>query len=191
MPRVRRRHGDHAGVRRSPRWARRGEAVVARNEAVLSRNDAQRRQEQAEELLAFMLGNYRGELQNSAGGSSSNHGRQSAGLFRGDQSRDLSDIALARQAKRCIRWARPGSAKARANEAADAFANPTSARGPHRPPPQGCGDAHRANEGRGVDVPDLCPPGRFCRRASLAEILRNSALASSRSKARLRGRSAN
>ena len=43
-------------------WRARGEAVVARNEAVFSRNDAQRRQDQAEDVLAFMLGDFRDDL---------------------------------------------------------------------------------------------------------------------------------
>jgi hypothetical protein len=72
----------------------------SRNEAVLARNDAQRRQDQAEELHAYMLGDVRKEVERV--------GRLDAleavfnasfAYFNSAHASDLTDTALARQAK--------------------------------------------------------------------------------------------
>jgi len=79
------------------------QAVIAtrasRAEAV-ARADAQRRQEQAEALLTFMLGNFRDELKKIGRLSLLDAvGAQAMAYFAGADPRDLTDTALARQAK--------------------------------------------------------------------------------------------
>lgn len=72
----------------------------ARNDALLARNDAQRRQEGAEDVLAFMLGDFRGDLKKL--GRLDLLGRvgdKAMAYFDALDARDVTDTALARQAK--------------------------------------------------------------------------------------------
>lgn len=72
----------------------------ARNEAVLARNDAQRRQDQAEDVLAFMLNDFREELK-KVGRTDllTKVGDKAMTYFDALDPRDLTDTALARHAK--------------------------------------------------------------------------------------------
>ena len=72
----------------------------ARNEAVLARNDAQRRQDQAEDTLAFMLGDFRDDLKKVGQlALLEKVGNKAQGYFATADPRDLTDTALTRQAK--------------------------------------------------------------------------------------------
>lgn len=65
-----------------------------------ARNDAQRRQDQAEDVLAFMLGDFRGELKKLGRLDLLDQvGNKAMAYFDSLDSRDLTDTALARQAK--------------------------------------------------------------------------------------------
>jgi len=68
-----------------------------------ARNDAQRRQDQAEDVLAFMLGDFRDEL-NKLGQLPllDRVGKKASNYFDSLDPRDLTDTALARQAKALI-----------------------------------------------------------------------------------------
>lgn len=81
-------------------WRARGEALVARNEAVLARNDAQRRQDSAEDVLAFMLGDFRDDLKKVGQlPLLEKVGNKAQAYFETADPRDLTDTALNRQAK--------------------------------------------------------------------------------------------
>lgn len=81
-------------------WRARGEALIARNEAVLARDDARRRQDQAEDTLAFMLGDFRAELKKVGQlALLEKVGNQALKYFDTANPRDLTDTALARHAK--------------------------------------------------------------------------------------------
>lgn len=72
----------------------------ARNEAVLAQNDARRRQDQAERVLAFMLGDFRDELKKFGRLDLLDRvGDTAMGYFESLDARDLTDTALARHAK--------------------------------------------------------------------------------------------
>jgi hypothetical protein len=72
----------------------------ARGEAVLARNDAQRRQDQAEDVLAFMLGDFRDDLKKVGQLSLLQKvGTKAMAYFDAANPRDLTDTALARQAR--------------------------------------------------------------------------------------------
>jgi len=80
--------------------AQRDLATAANQAAALARDDAQRRQEQAEDLLAFMLGNFRTELKKIGQLKLLDAiGDKATEYFAALNPRDLSDTALARQAK--------------------------------------------------------------------------------------------
>jgi tetratricopeptide (TPR) repeat protein len=88
-------------------WRARGEALVARNEAVLSRNDAvlarndaQRRQERAEGVVGFMLGDFRTDLQKVGQlPLLEKVGKKAMEYFDTADPRDLTDTSLTQQAK--------------------------------------------------------------------------------------------
>jgi eukaryotic-like serine/threonine-protein kinase len=72
----------------------------ARGEAVLARNDAQRRQESAEGVLGFMLGDFRDELKKVGQlDVLEKVGNKALAYFDTADPRDLTDTALARHAK--------------------------------------------------------------------------------------------
>ena len=81
-------------------WRARGEALVARNEALLARNDAQRRQSEAEDVLSFMLGDFRTDLKKVGQLSLLERvGDKAMSYFARAEARDLTDTALARKAR--------------------------------------------------------------------------------------------
>jgi len=103
-----------------------GLAVIAwqaRNEAVLARNDAQRRQEQAEELHAWMLGDVRKEVE-KVGRLDALEAvfNASESYFRSLDPHDLTDSALARQAKSLTQLGEVRMKQARYADARRAFA---------------------------------------------------------------------
>ncbi len=105
-------------------WRARGEAVVARNEAVFSRNDAQRRQDQAEDVLAFMLGDFRDDLKKVGQlALLEKVGTKAQKYFDAADPRDLTDTALARQAKALTQIGDVRMEKANFSEAEGAFQN--------------------------------------------------------------------
>lgn len=80
--------------------AERDAAKVAGQAEALARADAQRRQEQAEDLLTFMLGDFRTELQKIGRLQLLDAvGEKAMAYFAALDARDLTDTALARQAK--------------------------------------------------------------------------------------------
>jgi hypothetical protein len=75
-------------------------AWQARNDAVLARRDAERRQEQAEDVLAFMLGDFRDELKKIGRFPLLDKvGDKAMTYFESLNARDVTDTSLARQAK--------------------------------------------------------------------------------------------
>jgi tetratricopeptide (TPR) repeat protein len=105
-------------------WRARGEAVLARNDAVLARNDAQRRQDQAEDVLAFMLGDFRDDLKKVGQlALLEKVGSKAMTYFDTADARDLTDTALARQAKALTQIGEVRMEKANFSEAERAFQN--------------------------------------------------------------------
>ncbi len=99
-------------------------AEAATRAEALARGDAQRRQEQAEALLAFMLGNFRTELKKLGQlGLLDDVGEKAMAYFASLDSRDLTDTALARQAKALTQIGDTRIDEARYAEAAAAFNN--------------------------------------------------------------------
>ena len=95
----------------------------AKGEALLARNDAQRRQEQAEELLTFMLGDYRDKREKLGQIELLDPVDQKAmDYFATLDPRDLTDTALARQAKALYQIGATRLGETRYNDAAEAFA---------------------------------------------------------------------
>jgi serine/threonine-protein kinase len=93
--------GTIVSVRQAVR-ATRAERVASaeRDAANAARADAQRRQEQAEDLLAFMLGDFRTELKKIGRLELLDRvGAKAMDYFKALDPRDLTDTALARQAK--------------------------------------------------------------------------------------------
>lgn len=89
----------------------------------LAREDAQRRQEQAEDLLTFMLGDFRSELAEIGRLSLLDSvGEKAMAYFDQLQSRDLSDTALTRQVKAITQIGEIRLEQARYAEASEAFA---------------------------------------------------------------------
>ena len=103
--------------------AERDAATAAGRAEALARTDAQRRQEQAEDLLTFMLGDFRTELQkigrlellDAVGGKAMDY-------FAELDSRDLTDTALARQSKALTQIGEIRMDQARYEDAHTAFA---------------------------------------------------------------------
>ena len=95
----------------------------SRNEAILARNDAQRRQDQAEALHAFMLGDVRTEVE-KVGRLDALEAVFNASMayFRALDERDLTDTALARQAKSLTQLGEVRVKQSRYDEARRAFA---------------------------------------------------------------------
>ena len=86
--------GTVVSVRQAVRATRAGHAET------IARSDAQRRQEQAEDLLTFMLGDFRTELEEIGRlALLDNVGDRAMTYFAELDARDLTDTALARQAK--------------------------------------------------------------------------------------------
>jgi serine/threonine protein kinase len=98
-------------------------ATRAGRAEALARADAQRRQEQAEALLTFMLGDFRTELE-KAGRLNllDSVGEKALAYFASLDSRDLTDTALARQAKALTQIGATRISQARFPEADAAFA---------------------------------------------------------------------
>jgi eukaryotic-like serine/threonine-protein kinase len=90
--------------------------------AYQARNDAQRRQGQAEEVLAFMLGDFRAELRKLGRLSLLDAvGEKALAYFSALDARDLTDTALAQQAKMLTQIGEIRMEQARYAEAAQAF----------------------------------------------------------------------
>ncbi|MBI4621611.1 MAG: toll/interleukin-1 receptor domain-containing protein [Verrucomicrobia bacterium] len=90
--------------------------------AWIARNDARRRQEQAEDVLTFMLGDFRTELKKLGRlGLLDAVGDKSIAYFDSLNPRDLTDTALARQAKALTQIGENRMDEARYPEAARAY----------------------------------------------------------------------
>jgi serine/threonine protein kinase len=115
--------GTVVSVRQAVR-ATRAETIARaeRDAAQAARADAQRRQEQAEDLLAFMLGDFRAELK-KAGRLSllDTVGEKAMAYFTALDARDLTDTTLARQARALTQIGETRLDQARYPEAAAAF----------------------------------------------------------------------
>ena len=97
-------------------------AQAAQRAESLARTDAQRRQEQAEDLLTFMLGDFRTELQKIGRLSLLDAvGEKAMAYFAALDPRDLTDTALARQARALTQIGETRMEQARYPEAATAF----------------------------------------------------------------------
>ncbi len=102
--------------------AQRDAANAAGRAETLARADAQRRQEQAEDLLTFMLGDFRTELQKIGRLSLLDTvGEKAMAYFAALDPRDLTDTALARQAKALTQIGQTRLEQARYPEAAAAL----------------------------------------------------------------------
>lgn len=98
-------------------------ATRASHAEALARGDAQRRQEQAEALLTFMLGDFRTELKKAGKLSLLDEiGEKALAYFAALDPRDLTDTALARQAKALTQIGETRIDQARFPEADAAFA---------------------------------------------------------------------
>lgn len=97
-------------------------AVVARQAETVARTDAQRRQEEAEGLLTFMLGDFRTELQKIGRLKLLDQvGDKAMAYFAELNPRDLTDTALARQAKALTQIGEIRMDQARYNDAQVTF----------------------------------------------------------------------
>ncbi len=102
--------------------AERDMANAAGRAEALARADAQRRQEEAENLLTFMLGDFRTELQKIGRLSLLDRvGEQAMAYFAALNPRDLTDTALARQARALTQIGQIRLDEARYPEASAAF----------------------------------------------------------------------
>ncbi len=102
--------------------AERDTANAASRAEALARADAQRRQEQAEDLLTFMLGDFRTELQKIGRLQLLDAvGEKALAYFAALDPRDLTDTALARQAKALTQIGETRMDEARYTEADAAF----------------------------------------------------------------------
>lgn len=99
------------------------DAAAAANRAeALARSDAQRRQEQAEDLLTFLLGDFRTELKKAGRLSLLDAvGEKALTYFNSLDPRDLTDTALARQAKALTQIGETRFEEARYADAEKAF----------------------------------------------------------------------
>jgi serine/threonine-protein kinase len=103
--------------------AERDAANAASRAETLARADAQRRQGQAEDLLTFMLGDFRTELQKIGRLQMLDTvGEKAIAYFAALTPRDLTDTALARQARALTQIGQIRMDQARYPEAATAFA---------------------------------------------------------------------
>jgi tetratricopeptide (TPR) repeat protein len=103
--------------------AERDAATAASRAEALARADAQRRQEQAEDLLTFMLGDFRTELQKIGRLQLLDAvGAKAMAYFAALNPRDLTDTALSRQARALTQIGETRMDEARYPEAAAAFA---------------------------------------------------------------------
>ncbi len=97
-------------------------AQAAEKAEALARADAQRRQEQAEDLLTFMLGDFRTELQKIGRLNLLDAvGEKAMAYFAALDLRDLTDTALTRQAKALTQIGEVRMEQARYAEAEEAF----------------------------------------------------------------------
>ena len=97
-------------------------ATEAEHTARAERDNAQRRQQQAEDLLAFMLGDFRTELQKIGRLELLDSvGEKAMAYFAALDPRDLTDTALTRQSKALTQIGEIRMDQARYPEAADAF----------------------------------------------------------------------
>jgi len=102
--------------------AERDTARAAERAEALARADAQRRQEQAEDLLTFMLGDFRTELQKIGRLSLLDTvGEKAMAYFAALDPRDLTDTALTRQAKALTQIGEIRMDQARYTDASTAF----------------------------------------------------------------------
>ena len=102
--------------------AERDTATAAGRAEALARADAQRRQEQAEALLTFMLGDFRTELKKLGRLELLDAvGEKAMAYFAALDLRDLTDTALARQAKALTQIGETRLDQARYNDATAAF----------------------------------------------------------------------
>ena len=102
--------------------AERDAANAATRAEAVARADAQRRQEQAEDLLTFMLGDFRTELQKIGRLNLLDAvGEKAMAYFAALDPRDLTDTALTRQAKALTQIGETRMDQARYPEAAAAF----------------------------------------------------------------------
>lgn len=102
--------------------AERDAANTARQAESLARDDAQRRQEQAEALLTFMLGDFRAGLEKIGRLELLDAvGEKAMAYFAALDPRDLTDTALTRQAKALTQIGEVRLAEARYQDASDAF----------------------------------------------------------------------
>ena len=98
-------------------------AVAAARAATRARADAQRRQEQSEELLAFMLGDFRAGLEKIGRLDLLDAvGTKALAHFTALDPRDLTDTALEREARALTQLGEVRMSQARYSEAAEAFA---------------------------------------------------------------------
>ena len=103
--------------------AERDAATLAGRAEALARADAQRRQEQTEELLTFMLGDFRSELKKIGRLNLLDAiGEKALANFAALDPRDLTDSALTRQAKALTQIGEIRMDQARYADAASAFA---------------------------------------------------------------------
>ncbi|MEO8742866.1 MAG: toll/interleukin-1 receptor domain-containing protein [Lysobacteraceae bacterium] len=99
-------------------------AWVARNDALVARNDAQRRQEQAEGLLSFMLDDLRPKLEKVGRlDLLDSVGDKATSYFSSLDPRDLTDTTLAQQAKALTQIGQVRLSQARYAEALASFQN--------------------------------------------------------------------
>ncbi len=104
--------------------AERDAAEAARAAEALARADAQRRQEQAEDLLAFMIGDFRTGLEKIGQLKLLDSvGEKAMAYFAGLNPRDLTDTALIRQAKALTQIGEVRLTEGRYQDATDAFTN--------------------------------------------------------------------
>ncbi|WP_438480971.1 protein kinase domain-containing protein [Oleiharenicola lentus] len=102
--------------------AERDSATLAQHAEALARTDAQRRQDQAEDLLTFMLGDFRTELQKIGQLKLLDSiGAKAQAYFAALDPRDLTDAALTRQSKALTQIGEVRLSEARLAEATEAF----------------------------------------------------------------------
>jgi serine/threonine-protein kinase len=101
--------------------AERDAANEASRIATQAKADAQRRQEQAEDLLTFMLGNFRAELKNTRVEILDEIDKKALDYFASLEQKDLTDTVLTRQAKALYQIGETRTDEARYDDAAAAF----------------------------------------------------------------------
>ncbi len=120
---VRATRAEHAAnTERDNANTARDAATAASHAESLARADAQRRQDQAEDMLGFMLGNFRTELKNVNVDALAAVDKKATDYFAALDPRDLTDTVLTIQAKTLYQIGETNMEKARYNDAAAAFA---------------------------------------------------------------------